>query len=101
MTELSIITRWRLHNAGNFMARSRNTFEAKLEGSVDGTDYFKISGFNNNTADWVDLPVTCGKPVRFVRLKVIRAQSPETKSNRAFIAGFDVFGYSRGKSLEP
>ena len=91
---LSTITRWRLHNAGNFMERQKNTFEAELEGSADGTDYFKIDGFNNNTNAWVDVSVTCAKPVRFVRLKVIRAQAPETKMNRAFIAGFDVFGFN-------
>ena len=28
---LSTITRWRLHNAGNFMERQKNTFEAELE----------------------------------------------------------------------
>ena len=89
----SIVTRWRLHNAGTFTDRRYNTSEAELEGSADGKNYVKLAGFANNTADWVDVPVECKRPVRFVRVRVIKGQEPKARENRSSIAGFDVFGY--------
>ena len=94
LAEPTIVTRWRVHNAGNFAPHTQNTAAATLQGSLDGTAWFALGAFENNTEDWVDLAVTSDRPVRFVRLEVKRAQQPGTGSNRARIAGFDVFGHA-------
>lgn len=79
----TVITRWRVHNAGTFGDRAANTAAADLEGSADGVTYQPLADFRNNTQDWVDLPLASASPVRFVRLKV---------PGPAAIAGFDVWG---------
>ena len=61
-------------------------------GSSDGSAYFKMAGFGNNRHDWVDMPVTCEKPVRFVHLQVIKGEGLGTSTNQR-IAQLDVFGY--------
>ena len=93
----AIVTRWRVHNAGNYMARSYDTSDASLEGSDDGVSFFELSEFSNNSKDWVDMAVKCNKPVRFVRLRITKAQQAGSKENRAYVAAFDVFGYSAAK----
>ena len=93
LVEPSLVTRWRVHNAGSFAPHLRNTAAATLQGSLDGATWFVMGAFEDNAEDWVDLPVTSGRPVRFVRLEVSRAQQPGADSNRARIAGFDTFGY--------
>ncbi len=97
LAEPSAITRWRVHGAGTFLPSAENVAEAEVLGSSDGSNYFKMAGFRNNHHDWVDMPVTCEKPVRFVRLQVIKAEGPGTLSNRARIAQFDVFGHKAGQ----
>ncbi|MEK6796478.1 MAG: glycosyl hydrolase family 28-related protein [Spirochaetota bacterium] len=88
----ALVTRWRTHNAGTHMTRFRNTTQAELYGSADGKEYFKIAEFTNNTKDWVDIPVQCDTPVRYVQLKVIKGVDWESIYNTASIAAFDVFG---------
>jgi hypothetical protein len=88
----SLVTRWRLHNAGNFRSSAENVRATELYGSVDGNRYFKIAAFANNSQAWVDLPVTCEQAVHYVQLRVIQAQQPAAMSERAWIAAFDVFG---------
>ena len=78
-----MITRWRVHGAGTFLPSVQNLAEAELLGSIDGSNYFEMTGFRNNRHDWVDMPVTCEKPVRFVRLQVTKAEGPGALSNRA------------------
>jgi hypothetical protein len=97
LAEASVITRWRVHGAGTFLPSIQNMAEAALLGSIDGSSYFKMAGVRDNRHDWVDMPVTCEKPVRFVRLQVIKAEGPGTASNRARIAQFDVFGHGAGQ----
>jgi hypothetical protein len=93
LAQPSIITRWRLHNAGTFLPSARNTFAAELWGSIDGGRYFPIAMLSDNRQDWVDMPVQCEKAVRFVRLSVSEAQQDAAAENRASVAEFDVFGY--------
>jgi hypothetical protein len=93
LAEPSVVTRWRVHGAGTFLPSTRNMAEAELLGSIDGTSYFKMAGFSKNRQDWVDMPVKCETPVRFVRLQVVKAEAPGSASNCARIAQFDVFGH--------
>ena len=88
-----MITRWRGHGAGTFLPAVENMAEGELLGSIDGSNYSPIAGFRDNRHDWVDMPVTCERPVRFVCPQVIKPQGPESSSNCARIAQFDVFGY--------
>ena len=92
LAEPAIITRWRVHNAGNFISAACNTRSAELHGSADGIHYFKIAAFTNNIQAWVDLPVSCAQPARYVQLRVLKAQQPGSLSNCALVAAFDVFG---------
>jgi hypothetical protein len=96
LVQPSLITRWRVHGAGTFRPALENMAEAELLGSLDGSTYFKMAGFNNNRQDWVDMPVRYETPVRFVRLQVVKAEGPGASSNRARIAQFDVFGRGVG-----
>ena len=96
LAEPSIITRLRVHGAGTFLPAAQNVDHAKLLGSGDGSTYFEMAAFRGNRQDWVDMPVTCEKPVCFVRLQVIRGEKPGTGLNRARIAQFDVFGQPAG-----
>ena len=89
----SVITRWRVHNAGTFLGRSLNTAAAELHVSKDGREYFKVAEFSANLQDWVDLPVKGEIAARFVQLRVIKGQAPGATANSARIAAFDVFGY--------
>jgi hypothetical protein len=88
----SVITRWRVHNGGNYLGKLTNTAEAELQGSMDGAHYTKLAEFHNNAADWVDLPVQSSPAVRFVRLAV--GSGPGSAGNHATIAAFDVFGHA-------
>ncbi len=89
----SVIGRWRVHNAGTFMPRELNTAAAELQVSEDGRNYLKIAEFHDNVQDWVDLPVQCAMPVRFVQLRVVQDRPSPATGSCARIAAFDVFGY--------
>lgn len=89
----TIVTRWRVHNAGNYMPQRYDTANAALEGSMNGTNYVKLAEFTNNTQDWVDNPVKSETPVRYVRLKITKPQQDPQQDKCARIAAFDVFGH--------
>lgn len=93
----SMITRWRTHNAGTYLPRQFNTASAELWASAEGRDYFKLGQFEDNTQDWVDIPVKCATAVRFVQLRVLQCQAHESTGNIARIAAFDVFGFAAGR----
>lgn len=90
----SVITRWRTHLAGTFLPHQFNAAQAELYASKDGLEYFKVAEFKDNIQDWVDIPVQCATPVRFVQMRVLKGQAAGTTGNTARIAAFDVFGYA-------
>lgn len=93
LAQPTVITRWRVHNAGNYLPHSLNTLAAELSGSVDGERWVKLAEFRSNNQDWVDLPLESDVAAKFVRLTVTQAQKAGTGSNQANIAAFDAWGH--------